>query len=373
MYLNSLLSMSFKIVLLLAFIFSLQQHLMAQSKPAAKFKMRTVFIDPGHGGSDPGSLGAYSHEADVALKISLKLGDLITKNYPDVKVVYARTTDQFVDLYERAVMANKCNADLFICVHCNSAGKNHSAYGCETYTMGLYRSDDNLNVAKRENSVILLEDDYKTKYQGFDPNDPASYIMLSMVQNANIDQSVDLAGKIQGYLGSNGRFDRGVKQAGFVVLVYTKMPSILVETGFITNPNEERYLNSEEGSQTIAQSIFNGFSDYKTEVESVKSPAKKQDGTIKNDTIKPATASPTEFYKVQFYSAFEPLGIGDDRLQQAKGFTIAQDDKGKYIYFSSKYFTKEEAMEAENKLKKAGFKDALLFYFKDGKKNLITE
>ena len=329
--------------------------------------MKTVFIDPGHGGSDPGSLGSFSHEADVALKISLKFGALIQQHFPDVKVVYARTTDQFVDLYERANMANKCNADLFICIHLNSAGRNKSAYGSETYTMGLHRTDDNFKVAQRENSVILLEEDYKNKYQGFDPNDPASYIMFSMMQNANLDQSVNLAGKIQGYLSSAGRFDRGVKQAGFAVLVYTKMPSILVETGFITNPTEERFLNSDEGSQTIAQSIFNGFEDYKNEME--KNPLQKKSSVIDTTRIiSPISLANTDFYKVQFYSAFQPLGVGDDRLQNVKGFTILQDDKGRYIYLSPKYNAKEEAETAQIKLKQMGFKDAFIQHFKDGKK-----
>ncbi len=369
MNLNSRMYMKFKIVFsVLIGISLLSQSVLFAKLPATKYKIRTVFIDPGHGGSDPGSLGAYSHEADVALNISLKFGALIQQNYPDVKVVYARTTDQFVDLYERAVMANKCNADLFICIHCNSAGKNHSAYGSETYTMGLYRSDDNLAVAKRENSVILLEDDYKTKYQGFDPNDPASYIMLSMVQNANIDQSVNLAGKIQQYLGSAGRFDRGVKQAGFVVLVYTKMPSILVETGFITNPAEEKYLNSAEGSQNIAQSIFNGFADYKREMESAKTSVKENKSVLQNKMDSLQTINNSEFYKVQFYTSFEPLGVGDNRLQAVKGFTIAQDAKGRYIYFSPKYFTKVEAVAAQAKLKLNGFNDAFLLHFRDGSK-----
>ncbi|MFM2225355.1 MAG: hypothetical protein RJA07_1557 [Bacteroidota bacterium] len=327
---------------------------------APKFKIKTVFIDPGHGGSDPGSLGSFSHEADVALKISLKFGAIIQQNFPDVKVVYARTTDQFVDLYERANMANKCNADLFICIHLNSAGKNKSAYGCETYTMGLHRTEDNFNVAKRENSVILLESDYKNKYQGFDPNDPASYIMFSMMQNANLDQSVSFAGKVQEELGDAGRFNRGVKQAGFAVLVYTKMPSVLVETGFITNPDEERFLNSEEGSTKIATGIFSAFESYKTEVEGIKSNVIKK--PIQNsetniiDTTKAFNSS--NYFKIQFYTSSSPLNVNDERLNDAKGFTIEQDNRGRYIYLSKKLFTKDETDKLIEQLKKAGFKDA---------------
>jgi N-acetylmuramoyl-L-alanine amidase len=339
---------------------------------APKYKIKTVFIDPGHGGSDPGSLGAFSHEADVALKISLKFGAVIQKNYPDIKVVYARTTDQFVDLYERANMANKCNADLFICIHLNSAGKNHGPYGCETYTMGLHRTDDNFNVAKRENSVILLEDDYKNKYQGFDPNDPASYIMFSMMQNANLDQSVDFAGKVQEELSDAGRFNRGVKQAGFAVLVYTKMPSVLIETGFITNPEEERFLNSEEGSSKMANSIFNAFDNYKTEVEGAKTTSVKkivQPETItKSDSLGTPQVNHSNYFKIQFYTSAMPLSVNDERLTEAKGFTIEQDSRGKYIYLSKKLFTKDETEKMLEQLKKAGFKDAFLVSYLNNKR-----
>jgi len=327
---------------------------------ASKFKIKTVFIDPGHGGSDPGSLGSFSHEADVALKISLKLGAIIQQNFPDVKVVYARTTDVFVDLYERANMANKCNADLFICVHLNSAGKNHGPYGCETYTMGLHRTEDNLAVAKRENSVILLEDDYKNKYQGFEPNDPASYIMFSMMQNANLDQSVSFAGKVQEELGDAGRFNRGVKQAGFAVLVYTKMPSVLVETGFITNPEEERFLNSEAGSTKVATGIFNAFASYKSEVEGVKTNVITKPILTNQDSIKPTSNSVSDFKKIQFYTSNVPLSINDERLKDVKGFTIEQDKTGKYIYLSKKLFIKDETEKMLNKLKEAGFKDSFI-------------
>jgi N-acetylmuramoyl-L-alanine amidase len=348
--------------------FSLFQQVAA----APKYKIKTVFIDPGHGGSDPGSLGAFSHEADVALKISLKFGAEIQKNFPDIKVVYARTTDQFVDLYERANMANKCNADLFICIHLNSAGKNHGAYGCETYTMGLHRTDDNFNVAKRENSVILLEDDYKNKYQGFDPNDPASYIMFSMMQNANLDQSVDFAGKVQEELGDAGRFNRGVKQAGFAVLVYTKMPSVLIETGFITNPEEERFLNSEEGSNKMANSIFKAFENYKVEVEGVKTSTIKRiiqpEVVTKTDSLGVALINHSNYFKIQFYSSSMPLSVNDERLAEAKGFTIEQDARGKYIYLSKKLFTKDETEKIMEQLKKNGFKDAFLVSYLNNKR-----
>ncbi len=355
-----------------------------------KYKIKTVFIDPGHGGSDPGCHGVMSKEADVALKISLLFGGMIEKKYPDVKVVYARTTDQFVDLYERAVMANKANADLFICIHCN-ASPNHSAYGTETYTMGLHRTDDNFQVAKRENSVILLENDYQTHYEGFDPNDPASYIMFSMLQNANLDQSVNLASKIQDQFEDNGRFNRGVMQAGFAVLVHTSMPSILVETGFLTNPEEEKYMNSDAGQETLAASIFNAFAAYKTEMENVKGSVKKADTTNEvkpanpnnsnsNQTVKKteqtqegqasstANAPVGDFYKVQFFSSTTPLNLEDPRIKTVGKFTIEQDKKGVYHYLTDKIPTAVAALQVQNDLRKSGFKDAFMVLYKEGRR-----
>ncbi len=223
-------------------------------------------IDPGHGGGDSGCLGSSCQEKNIALAISLKFGKMIEDNFKDIKVIYTRTTDKFVELKERAEIANRENADLFICIHCNSGQKD--AYGIETYAMGLHKTEDNLAVAKRENASILLEDDYKKNYNGFNPSSPEAYIAFSLYQNAFLDQSLSLSSKIQHEIKAAGRYDRGVKQAGFLVLWRTTMPSILVETGFLTNPIEETYMKNDEGQNIIASALFKGFKSYKNEVES---------------------------------------------------------------------------------------------------------
>ncbi len=267
--------------LLTAFCFVLSTSFKVAT-PRKIYAITKVVIDPGHGGNDSGCLGSFSQEKNVALAISLKFGKMIEDNFKDVKVIYTRTTDKFVDLRERAEMANRENADLFICIHCNSAPSD--AYGIETFAMGLHKTEDNLAVAKRENASILLEDDYLKNYNGFNPNSPEAYIIFSMYQSAFLDQSLSLAGKIQHYINSNaGRYDRGVKQAGFLVLWRTAMPSILVETGFLTNQAEEKYMNTEEGQTAIAAAMFKGFQDYKLEVEHVKPGDKRIEPVVKKE------------------------------------------------------------------------------------------
>lgn len=244
--------------------------------PSGKGGVTTVVIDAGHGGKDPGCLGHKAKEKDICLAIALALGRDIEKNCPDVKVIYTRHDDNFVELFQRAEIANKNKADLFISIHCNSS-PSPEAYGVETYVMGLYKSQANLNVAKKENSSILLENDYKKNYGGFDPNSPEAYIIFSLYQNAYIDQSIDLASKIEKQVGKAGRFGRGVKQAGFLVIYKTTMPSMLVEAGFLTNPNEEAFLLTEEGKNTIAMSIYKAFREYKNEREGRKGRNKNEE------------------------------------------------------------------------------------------------
>lgn len=249
--------------------------------PKHSYKIKTVVIDPGHGGHDSGCLGSSAKEKHVALAVSLKLGKLIEEKYPDVKVIYTRTTDVFVELHERANIANRNHADLFICVHCNSGPP--SAFGAETFVMGLHKTDDNLAVAKRENSSILLEKDYKANYDGFDPNSPEANIIFSLYQNSFLTQSLKLAALIQQQFEEyGGRYNRGVKQAGFLVLYRTAMPSLLIETGFLTNSTEEKYLNSEKGQQTIATSIYRAFVEYKLDIETVNTEA--QTPSVKETT-----------------------------------------------------------------------------------------
>lgn len=229
-------------------------------------KLKTVVIDAGHGGKDPGCNGKSAKEAQIALKVALELGELIEKNIPEVKVIFTRKDDTFVELHDRAGIANKNNADLFISIHCNSGPS--TAFGTETYTMGLHTSDGNLRVAKRENSVILQEANYKQNYDGFDPNSPEGHILFALYQNAYINNSLRFAQKIETEFKTKvGRHSRGVKQAGLLVLWKSAMPSVLVEVGFLTNPQEEKYLNEKAGQSYIASGIYRAFKAYKQDLE----------------------------------------------------------------------------------------------------------
>lgn len=231
-----------------------------------KYRLRTVVLDAGHGGKDIGCNGVSAHEADVALAIVKDLGRDIEANMPDVKVIYTRKTDVFVELDERAAIANRNHADLFISVHCNAGPA--SSHGTEVWTMGLHKTTANLGVAQRENSVILQEKDYQSRYDGFDPRSPQSHILFSLFQSAYITNSLRLAQRIdRQFRSSVGRSTRGVKQAGFLVLWKSTMPSVLVESGFLTNHTEEKYLDSRTGQQAIATGIYQAFSQYRHELE----------------------------------------------------------------------------------------------------------
>lgn len=231
---------------------------------AAEAPSFVVVIDAGHGGHDPGALGSSSQEKGINLAVALAFGQMIEKNDPNVKVIYTRKTDKYLTLQERADVANNAHADLFVCVHTN-ANNNPEATGAETYTLGLTKSKSNLDVAMRENSVILLEDDYKVKYEGFNPKSVDSYIMFECIQDKYLDKSVQIASDIQKSFAEAGRKNRGVRQAGFWVLHKTAMPSILVEVGYITNPEEERFLNSTAGQQKIATAIYSSFEKFRKE------------------------------------------------------------------------------------------------------------
>ena len=231
------------------------------SSPNDRF---TLVIDAGHGGHDAGAVGTYSKEKNINLNVALAFGKLVEKNCNDVAVIYTRKTDVFIPLQERAEIANKNKADLFVSIHTNALPKGRIAYGSETYTLGMARSSENFDVAKRENSVILVENDYKEKYAGFNPNSSESYIIFEFMQDEHMKQSINLAKSIQKYYANMaGRKNKGVHQAGFLVLRETSMPSVLTELGFITTPEEEAFLNSQDGINKLARSIFEGFLDYK--------------------------------------------------------------------------------------------------------------
>jgi N-acetylmuramoyl-L-alanine amidase len=230
-----------------------------------EYKVKTIVIDAGHGGKDPGCKGKVHREADMTLRVALELGRIIQTN-PRVKIIYTRKTNKFVELHDRAGLANKNNADLFISIHCNSGPKH--VFGTETYTMGLHSSEGNLEVAKRENSVILQESDYKKNYDGFDPNSPQGHILFSLFQNAYIENSLKFASKVEKEFKQKvGRTSRGVKQAGLIVLWKTAMPSALIEIGFLTNKEEEKFLSSETNRTFIASGIYRAFKEYKEEME----------------------------------------------------------------------------------------------------------
>ena len=236
------------------------------AKPPQGYRIRTVVLDAGHGGKDRGCAGATAREAQIALKTVLELGHLIEQNMPDVKVVYTRKTDVFVELADRAGIANKHNADLFISLHCNSGPA--VAYGTEVWTMGPHKTEANLALAKRENAVILQEDDYKERYNGFDPRSPQSHILFSLFQSAYMVNSLRFAQHVDSEFKNRvQRHSRGVKQAGFLVLWKTAMPSVLIELGFLTNRNEEQYLNDKSGQSYMASGIYRAFRTYRNELE----------------------------------------------------------------------------------------------------------
>ncbi len=228
-------------------------------------------IDAGHGGKDPGTSGKFSKEKDVVLKVALKVGAYINEHYPDVEVIYTRKDDRFIELDERAKIANDHKADLFISIHANAISRS-TVYGTETYVMGVHKTAGNLAVAQRENSVVLLEENYEERYEGFDPGDPESMILFQLYQSAFLESSLLIAQKIEEQFGTRaGRYSRGVKQAGFLVLWKTSMPSVLVEIGYLTNPKEEKELNDPSVQDYIASGVFRAFREYKNEIEGLSS------------------------------------------------------------------------------------------------------
>ena len=235
-----------------------------------QYRVKRVVIDAGHGGKDPGTHGLVAREKDIVLNISHQLARIIKENMDDVEVIFTRDSDRFIELEQRAELANKNDADLFISIHANALPGKSTVHGTETYVMGAHTLEGNLEVAKRENAVILMEENYQEKYEGFDPNAPESHILFSLYQGAYLNNSLLLADKIERQFKERvGRRSRGVKQAGFWVLWRTSMPSVLVEVGYLTNPEEERYLNDKLGQVYIASGIFRAIRDYKQEIESL--------------------------------------------------------------------------------------------------------
>ena len=306
----------------------------------------TVVIDPGHGGRDPGCVGTIVKEKSINLAVSLLLGNMIEQAHPNVNVIYTRRTDVFIPLDDRANLANRKKADLFISIHVNSVKKGNAS-GTETYTLGLSKSDENLEVAMRENAVITMEDDYLGKYEGFDPTSSESYIIFELMQNKHMEQSVSFASEIQKSFVRASRGDRGVRQAGLLVLRKTGMPSVLVELGFLSNRTEERFLASKEGQVELAQSIFKAFSNFKDDydrksgdmngrsVEIVAPPTNPNETNEPvSDKIK-SSATPREqdgiIYKVQILTSDKKLSVKDKRFKGYNDIAF-YEEKGVYKY-----------------------------------------
>ncbi|MBL0912712.1 MAG: N-acetylmuramoyl-L-alanine amidase [Bacteroidia bacterium] len=333
-------------------------------------KVNVVCIDPGHGGHDPGCHGASVHEKNIALAIALKLGAQIEKQYPDVKVIYTRKTDVFVELHKRAEIANKAGADLFICIHCNAGPS--EASGSETYALGLHKTEANLAVAKRENDVVMMEGDYQKNYEGFDVNSPEGSIIFSLYQNAYLNRSLSFAAKCQKYFKQDAqRNDRGVKQAGFLVLWKSAMPAVLIETGFLTNVKEEKYLMESANQDVMATSIFKAFSEYKAEIEgsvvTVKPPVnndkpKENDNKGQKTEVKPSAENEVT-YRVQFMSIPEKLPSTDSRIRNLEDVVMYRNGN-LYSYTSGRFENMEKATQHQVVVRKSGYKDAFVVVFK---------
>ncbi len=281
------------------------------------YRIQKIVIDPGHGGRDGGCSGHLSREKHVSLNIALMVGKTIQAYYPDIEVIFTRTKDVFVPLNKRAEIANKSNADLFISVHCNFIPNKSSVDGSETYVLGLHRADDNLAVAKRENAAIFYEENYQENYDGYDPNSPEGHIILSMFQNAYLEQSISLANKIENNIAQDAvRKSRGVKQAGFLVLRKTTMPSVLVESGYLSNASDDQYLSTDYGQKQIAKAIFNAFAEYKSEVEGNLSGFNKKDQVVALAPSYQPVAAPSKVYEPKMIkSTTRKAPVTNDQLK----------------------------------------------------------
>lgn len=360
-----------------------------------------VVIDPGHGGHDPGAVGRISKEKNINLNVALKLGRLIKNNNDDVKVIFTRSTDVFIPLDRRAEIANDAKADLFISIHTNSVAGSRTVKGASTWTLGLAKSEANLAVAKRENSVILYESDYKTRYAGFNPNSAESYIIFEFMQDKYMSQSVHLASLVQKeFRNTCNRIDRGVHQAGFLVLKASAMPSILVELGFISTPEEERYLNTEHGTSNLARGVYRAFLSYKREHEirltgasrtivpeeteetqlaaieekEVNDTSTRNNGLLAEASqpiiVEGATNDSDITFKIQILTSSSPLSKTDKRLKGLKGVEYYKEGGVlKYTYGASSDYNK--VLRTRRSIA-AQFNDAFIIAFRNGEKMNIN-
>lgn len=353
-------------------------------------KIKTICIDAGHGGKDPGAVCKLGHEKEIALSIALKLGNYIEKYMPEVKVVYTRKKDEYVELHKRAEIANNAKADLFLSIHAN-ANKKPTPSGTETLVLGLHRAKENLESAMRENSVILLEDNYKVTYEGFDPNSPESYIIFSLMQNVNFDQSINIAAKIQSQFKDKAkRIDRGVKQQGLLVLAKTSMPGVLIEVGFISNPTEAKFLFSENGQELIASAIFRAVREYKKSfdsdlvLEDIILPSdtiaiEQQIADSENEKIEELKENNPQkdiidnkiIFKVQFATSSTKIQLNSEKFKGIKPVEEHLLD-GIYKYTTGNEDDYSKILDIQAKVRKQ-FPDAFVISFKNGKKIPINE
>ncbi len=356
--------------------------------------IRTVVIDAGHGGHDPGCLGSDSQEKKITLKMALHLRDQLKARYPDVKVVLTRDKDTFVPLHKRSEIANEARADLFISLHCNALAPSARAIsGSETYVLGLHRAQDNFEVAQRENGAILLEDNHQLNYGDFDPNSAEAYILMTMYQNAYLDKSIVFADLVEKAIQQHGqRPSKGVKQAGFLVLRENAMPSVLVETGFLTNPSDEAFLSSEAGQIKMAECLVKAFGEYKTMMETGQAAppqgvAQAPPPQKPAQAPKPAAAGPTESHKIipvkvvdetrkkpaasppkstapaadeVWYGiqmgAFSTALPSDHPMRKDVHPLIERKEKGLFKYLAGPFASPEAAEKVKNSLVQSGYK-----------------
>ena len=318
-------------------------------------KITKVVLDAGHGGKDPGAVGKKSKEKDIVLDIALRAGKYINENLEDVEVIYTRKTDEFIELRKRAQIANEAGADVFISIHCN-ANQSSRPYGSETYVMGLHKTLDNLDVAKTENAAIYYEDDYKTQYEGFNPDADEDYIVLSMFQSSSIEQSIDLSSKVQYQFRERvGRKDRGVKQAGFWVLYKTTMPGILIELGFISNSVEEKFLLSEDGKVYMASAIYRAFKEYKQQYEEINK-------DLKPVIVKKEEPKPQVFYRIQFASYKKEKSLDFKKFRGLKNVKMYEHN-GQFKYTAGNEDSLEKAQALKEELVENGYEDVFIVAF----------
>ena len=339
--------------------------------------IRTLVIDAGHGGKDSGCHGKKSHEKHITLKIALKLGKYIEDAFPEITVIYTRKKDVFIPLFERAHLANKHKADLFISIHCNAVPKltekGKKVQGTETFVMGLHTAKENLDVAKRENEVILLEKNYKKNYDGFDPNSPEGHIMLSMYQDAYLNQSISLAEKIEKQFQVRAkRISRGVKQAGFVVLRQTTMPSVLIEAGFLTNVTEEKFLKTDYGQNMIASGIYRAFKEYKNELDPTAEVLGVNKGVTSNNVPRAPKFAKGIVYKIQLGATSKLVNLKATPWSKVKQLEV-QKVNGIHKYLVGEYESYADCLKAQQYWKSHGFKDAFVVAYQDGNRISVAK